>query len=120
MSRVIRNKRLDHTTLASNYGGWIYCDGCKQTIGYLCYANYDAFSFHYMCKCGNVGSMAITMEDGCETAESDAVMPIVKNRLCCPEDQSPLVTIRDVNLASYRCEISCHTCHTAYQKEMTS
>ncbi len=116
MSRPIKSKQFAGTSLASNYGGWIYCGGCNQTIGYLCYATYDDFSLSYTCKCGNCGSMSISMADGAEGLSSDEPMPIRKNRCCCPGDDSPLITIRDVNLISYQCRISCHNCNKIYSR----
>lgn len=42
MARVVKGKELINTRLAANYGGWIYCDGCQENIGYLCYSTYDS------------------------------------------------------------------------------
>ena len=39
MARVLKNKELINTRLATNYGGWIYCNNCNENIGYLCYQN---------------------------------------------------------------------------------
>ena len=41
MARVLKNKELVNTRLATNYGGWMYCDKCNENIGYLCYSTYD-------------------------------------------------------------------------------
>lgn len=118
MSRTIKTKELENTSLASNYGGWIYCLGCSQTIGFLCYATYDAFSLRYTCKCGSSGSIRLSLADGTDGQASPEQLLPIKNRLCCPGDESPLVTIRDVNLQSYHCEISCHRCEKRYVKEL--
>ena len=29
MARILKNKELVNTRLATNYGGWMYCDKCK-------------------------------------------------------------------------------------------
>jgi uncharacterized protein YbaR (Trm112 family) len=41
----------------------------------------------------------------------------IKNRLCCPEDKSPLVTIQEKKLDVYKLEVSCKACNTKYQVE---
>ena len=40
MARILKNKELVNTKLATNYGGWMYCDTCNENIGYLCYSTY--------------------------------------------------------------------------------
>lgn len=117
MSRSILIKEVENTRLLSNYGGWIYCDSCDKTIGYLCYANYDEVSFSYECNCGSKGILYIKMGDGHDSVSSGDKMDIVKNRLCCPKDASPLITIRDVNLKGHKCKISCHKCFNEYTTE---
>ncbi len=51
MSRVLKNKELENTRLATNYGGWMYCDHCNENIGYLCYSTYDRLELKYKCNC---------------------------------------------------------------------
>lgn len=41
MARIIREKELENTRLATSYGGGTYCTECGENIGYLCYATYD-------------------------------------------------------------------------------
>lgn len=50
MSRTTKEKSLVNTHLATNYGGWMYCDNCQENIGYLCYATYDEITFNYECR----------------------------------------------------------------------
>ena len=38
MARIVKTKELKNTRLATNYGGWTYCDTCGANIGYLCYS----------------------------------------------------------------------------------
>ena len=47
MARILKNKELVNTRLATNYGGWIYCDKCNENIGYLCYSTYDTLKLKY-------------------------------------------------------------------------
>ena len=63
MSRVIKNKELVNTRLATNYGGWMYCDKCNENIGYLCYSTYDRLELKYKCNCESQGSVIIDFED---------------------------------------------------------
>ncbi len=32
MARVVKNKELMNTRLATNYGGWMYCDVCGRIL----------------------------------------------------------------------------------------
>lgn len=116
MARLPAYKELINTRLANTYGGWIYCDGCNKTIGYLCYVTYDLFRLDYQCKCGNCGSVHLTFScDRTNQISSAQSLITIKNRLCCPEDKSPLVTILEKNLDTFKFEISCKTCNTTYQ-----
>lgn len=113
MARTILKKELEKTRLANNYGGWIYCDECNKNIGYLCYVTYDMFKFEYTCKCGSHGKALIEMEETPkESCNKDLIT--IKNRLCCPEDESPLVTIMDKNLESYKFEVVCDKCKKTF------
>lgn len=117
MARALKEKELTNTRLANHYGGWVYCEGCNKTIGYLCYVTYNRFALEYTCKCGNCGSVRLAFEDECTAKIGDAPLMIIKNRLCCPEDASPLVTILSKNLAGYQCQVVCKACHTKYEEE---
>ncbi len=117
MSRIPKTKELKNTRLASGYGGWVYCESCNKTIGYLCYVTYDKFELSYECKCGRCGSMHIAFDDDVSARLSENKLVIVKNRLCCPSDQSPLFTLLDKNLESYKYEVVCKACNTKYMEE---
>ena len=93
MDRKSRKKLLENTKLASGYGGWIYCAHCNQNIGYLCYVTYDNFNFTYSCKYGSQGSICIVFDDVKDSCSSTHKLITLKNRLCCPVDQFPLLTI---------------------------
>ncbi len=115
MSRTPKIKELANTRLASGYGGWIYCETCNKTIGYLCYVTYDSFKLSYNCKCGGCGHMHIAFDDdGSARSAIENKLIIIKNRLCCPSDQSPLFTILDKNLDRYNYEVVCKACNTRY------
>ena len=117
MSRKPVIKELENTKLASTYGGWIYCDQCGENIGYLCYVTYDNFKFEYTCNCGESGSIHIAFHDVKEPYRFEDNLAELKNRLCCPIDESPLLTILEKKLVSYTCEIDCVSCKTRYTKE---
>lgn len=70
MSLTLKTKELVNTRLASGHGGWVYCDSC-----------------------GEHGSMHLAFEDDSLTDKSDQELIMIKNRLCCPNDNSPLFTI---------------------------
>jgi hypothetical protein len=55
---------LENTRLANTYGGWIYCEECGCSIGYLCYVTYDVVHFGYTCACGGHGNMWIDFREG--------------------------------------------------------
>ena len=71
MARVLKNKELANTRLATSYGGWMYCDKCNENIGYLCYSTYDRLELEYKCNCGSKGSykMKITCKSCNKTYE---------------------------------------------------
>lgn len=116
MSRIPKYKELKNTQLANAYGGWMYCEGCSKTIGYLCYVTYDLFKLEYRCKCGNNGGVDVAFEsDTARIAEQPLVT--LKNRFCCPTDESPLVTILTKNLDAYKYEVVCKACNTKYREE---
>lgn len=117
MARTLKSKELINTRLANTYGGWIYCEGCNKTIGYLCYVTYNRFEMLYKCKCGNDGSAHLVFDDEDTSENAEQKMTTIKNRLCCPADESPLVTILSKKLLSYECDIVCKACNTKYREE---
>ena len=117
MARTIKNKELINTRLATNYGGWMYCDKCNENIGYLCYSTYDRLELKYKCNCGSCGSALLDFEDSKESQECNDELIIIKNRFCCPKDNEPLITILDKKVASYEMKITCKSCNRTYKKE---
>lgn len=120
MARVPVVKELHATRLANEYGGWIYCEACGQSIGYLCYVTYDAVMFTYQCACESKGSMHIAFGEESNLTPCDDDMVSIKNRLCCPKDESPLITVLGKKLNVYRCEIGCTACKQTYTKEQNT
>lgn len=116
MARVLKNKELVNTRLATNYGGWMYCDHCNENIGYLCYSTYDSLELKYQCNCGSIGRVLLSFEDSKLGKKCNAELVTIKNRLCCPEDNEPLITILDKKLFSYDMNITCKSCQNIYKK----
>lgn len=116
MARVLKNKELENTKLAANYGGWMYCTECGENIGYLCYATYDRLELKYKCNCGSIGSACIDFEDSEPGTECDNDLITIKNRFCCPDDNEPLITLLDKKLAGYDLKITCKSCSRIYKK----
>lgn len=117
MGRVLKNKDLVNTRLATNYGGWIYCTSCNKNIGYLCYVTYDYLKLNYVCNCGSTGSAFLDFEDSNKGCSTDKELITIKNRFCCPDDKSPLITILDKNVKNYEFEICCKSCGRVYKRK---
>ena len=100
-----------NSRLLKEYASWIYCTNCNKTVAYLCYVTYDQFSFRYNCNCGYVH---IEFEHDDEIIISDNSLCLTKNRLCCPNDNSPLFTIVEKNLKNYKYDILCRECNTKF------
>ncbi len=118
MARVLKNKELINMRLATNYGGWMYCDKCNENIGYLCYSTYDRLELKYKCNCGSQGNAILDFEDSEAGQECNDELVIIKNRFCCPKDNEPLITILDKKVASYEMKITCKYCNKTYKKEV--
>lgn len=116
MTRVVKNKELVNTKLATNYGGWMYCDKCNENIGYLCYATYDRLELKYKCNCGSQGSAIIDFEDSKTGQECSYELVTIKNRFCCSKDNEPLITILDKKVSDYEIKITCKSCKNIYKK----
>ena len=115
MQRKPLKKELINTRLLKEYASWIYCDKCNNTVAYLCYVTYDSFDFTYKCNCQNTGRVHIEFGNMKNAKKSVEPLLKIKNRLCCSNDHSPLVTVVAKNLQSYRLSVVCHACNTGYQ-----
>lgn len=118
MARILKNKNLVNTRLATNYGGWMYCDKCNENIGYLCYSTYDKVELQYKCNCGSEGKAFLDFEDSKDGQECNDELILLKNRMCCPKDNEPLITILDKKVSDYELNITCKLCHKTYRKEV--
>jgi len=116
MPRTLKNKQLENTKLATNYGGWMYCTKCNENIGYLCYSTYDKINLKYTCNCGSIGSVFIDFDDSKAGICCKEELVPIKNRLCCSNDESPLITLLDKKLSNYELEITCKSCNKIYKK----
>lgn len=103
--------------MLKDYASWIYCEGCQETIGYLCYVSYDKINFTYLCHCGNEGELLIEFNELEEEKSSQKSLVLIKNRLCCPVDQTPLITLLDKKLQTYTCDITCNSCRNHYTEK---
>ena len=116
MGRSLKRKELIDTRLATNYGGWMYCNNCDENIGYLCYSTYDRLELEYKCNCGSQGSVVLEFEDSKIGKNCNDELVIIKNRFCCPKDNEPLITILDKKVDSYEMKITCKSCQNIYKK----
>jgi len=115
MSSGDRYKKIVNGRMLKNYGSWMYCDKCNNTIGYLCYTTYQYFKFKFECNCGNVGLFELGRNEG-QAKEVEENLIKRKNRLCCPIDDSPLFSVVEKNLKEFSYEIVCNTCLGLYKK----
>lgn len=115
MARIVKTKELNNTKLATNYGGWIYCSICNENIGYLCYSTYDKIELEYTCNCKNKGSILIDFEDSLMGTITNDHLIIIKNRLCCPQNNDPLITLLENKLLAYNLNITCKSCHNTFK-----
>ena len=115
MPRKPIKKELVNTRLLKEYASWVYCDKCSKTVAYLCYVTYNSFDFTYKCNCRNTGCVHIEFENANSEKKSEEPLLEIKNRLCCRNDHSPLVTVVAKNLQSYKLSLVCRKCNTRYQ-----
>ncbi len=100
--------------MLKNTGSWMYCDKCNKTVAYLCYTTYQSFQFNFYCNCGNKGSFKLSYKSDIPAIESKKELISVKNRLCCPTDNSPLFTIVDKNIKNATYTLVCKKCGSKY------
>lgn len=109
MARKPTTKVLTNARLLKDYASWVYCTKCEKTVAYLCYVTYDNITLDFECNCGSKGSVKITFDDTGTLKNIDSLVKI-KNRLCCPNDESPLLTIVEKNIKSCSGSIACVKC----------
>lgn len=114
MARNILTKELDNTRLLKDYASWIYCDSCNKTVGYLCYTYHNHFKFEFHCNCGNTGNLNLILDETEPYTNSNNSLMLNGNRLCCPTDSSPLLSINHKNIRSIDFSIGCTRCKKIY------
>jgi len=107
-------KEIKNGRMLKNTGSWLYCDKCNKTVGYLCYSTYQSFRFEFDCKCGNSGSFDLRYDTEEIMTKSVENLKKRKNRLCCPNDDAPLFTIVEKNIANYSYSVTCNKCYTKF------
>ena len=108
-------KKINNGHMLKNTGSWLYCDECKKTVGYLCYSTYQSFYFEFSCKCGNSGSFYLKFDTDKKSSNSTENLKIKKNRLCCPNDDSPLFTIVNKHIEKCSYSVVCKKCYTQFK-----
>ncbi len=61
--------------------------------------------------------MHLAFRDVSSAAPTTRPLITIKNRLCCPNDQSPLFSVLEKKLNSYQYEVVCNNCGTKYMEE---
>jgi len=113
MARKPIQKTLQNARLLKDYASWVYCDACGSTVAYLCYVTYDFIDFSFTCSCGSHGRVTIAFPHDAPKP-SDQSLQVIKNRLCCPTDAAPLLTVVEKNVQSHGFFVVCNACHTAF------
>ena len=114
MARNPKHKTLINSRLLKEYASWVYCANCNSTVAYLCYVTYDLFDFEYTCNCGSTGKVCVNFEHE-EAKESPEPLKVIKNRLCCPKDDSPLFSLVEKNIKDYKFNVVCNSCSQQYR-----
>jgi hypothetical protein len=107
-------KEIQNGRILKNNGSLMYCKKCEKTVGYLCYSTYQDFRFDFVCKCGNKGSFRLKNQTENGLTKSNKELKTIKNRLCCPNDDSPLFTIVDKNIETVSYSVICKKCQTEF------
>lgn len=119
MSRKITKKELKNSRILKEYASWIYCEQCSKTVAYLCYLNYNNVLLNFVCRCGNVGKVEISLETNIdEFNQCEEKLLHIKNRFLCPIDNIPLFSFVGKNIEKAGCFISCECCSNSYYEEI--
>src|SRR5690606_8253945 len=113
MSELI--KEIQNGRILKKNGSWMDCYKCGKTVGYLCYSTYQDFQFEFVCKCGNKGAFRLRYQTENELTKANDELKMIKNRLCCLKDDSPLCTIVDKNIEQVNYKVTCKKCSTTYE-----
>ncbi len=110
-------KDIENGRILKNNGSWMYCGECNKTVGYLVYTTYQNFKYNFTCKCGNKGFFNLKYETDLPIESSSAKLKVIKNRLCCPNDDSPLFSIVQSNIQRVEYSVVCKKCSTHYSAQ---
>ena len=115
MARNIE-RNLSNCRLLKNYGSWLYCSACNKTVAYLCYTGYKWIEIKFECSCGSQGKIQL-FESGFEPipSQSTAKLNFVKNRYCCPKDNTAFFSIVNERVKNLIYEVQCLECSTSYR-----
>lgn len=118
MSRTPIYKELQNARLLKEYASWVYCTNCEKTVAYLCYVTYNNIDFSFTCICGSKGNVKIDFNSDKKDKDKKELI-LLKNRLCCPNDNSPLLTIVNKNIQNCNGTISCVECNKEFELRAT-
>ena len=119
MARKVKQKELTNSRLLKDYASWVYCTNCQKTVAYLCYVTYDLCELNYTCNCGSQGRVFIEFDH--EPPDQNCQpLALLKNRLCCPGDSSPLLTIVEKNVKKAAVRVVCNSCNEEYGHQYQS
>lgn len=107
-------KEITNGHMLKNTGSWLYCDECNKTVGYLCYSTYQKINFEFRCKCGNAGSFSLEYHSIEPVEKLDTLLKVIKNRLCCPNDNAPFFSFVKKHLNNCKYSVTCNKCNTNY------
>lgn len=80
------------------------------------YSTYDRLEFKYKCNCESAGNAILDFADSKTGKDCNDELAVIKNRLCCPKDGEPLITVLDKKLSEYEMRITCKSCGNIYRK----
>jgi len=112
--QTVLKKEIQNGRMLKKTGSWMYCDSCNKTVGYLCYSTYRKFTYKFICSCGTKGLFKLDYPDEADYNVSEKPLLKKKNRLCCPNDESPLFTCVEKHLKSSHCIVICKSCQTQF------
>jgi len=116
IERINSNSRL-----LKNYGSWLYCAGCGETVAYICYTTYKWIRLSFTCACGTSGSLELK-EKGCcipERRTAAGKLAFIHNRYCCPIDEDPLFSVVTKRAKRISYTVACLRCQSIHEGEIS-
>lgn len=113
------NVQLNNARYLKNHASWLYCSKCNKTVAYLCYVTYSYFKFDFVCNCGSHGTAENCFEElQCQNLPTASLkMSTGNKRYCCANDEAPLFSVVEKNVAAYKATVVCKQCKTRYDIE---